>query len=94
MIYPELCKKSLKIPKKVIRNRRLKESDNTMAKRKRTKGPILIKNSFTCSGLKYFVDRIRAFSNIRANAIMHSPISLCKCRARYIDIGYICKNEN
>jgi hypothetical protein len=35
MIYPELLKKSLKIPKKVIRSRRLKKSDNTMAKRKR-----------------------------------------------------------
>jgi hypothetical protein len=42
MIYPELLKKSLKIPKKVIRSRRLKKSDNTMAKRKRTKGHTLI----------------------------------------------------
>jgi hypothetical protein len=31
-------------------------------------------NDFTCAGLKYFVDRIRAFSNIRTNAIMRSLI--------------------
>jgi hypothetical protein len=35
---------------------------------------IVLQNSFTCAGRKYFVDRIRAFSNIRTNANMHSLI--------------------
>ena len=45
---------------------------NGQKKGKRTH--IVLQNSFTCAGLKYFVDRIRALSNIRTNAIMRSLI--------------------
>ena len=55
-----------------------------MNKIKRTKGHTLIYKTAslaviritekTCTGLKYFVDIIRAFSNIRTNANMHSLI--------------------
>jgi hypothetical protein len=43
-------------------------------KKKDKRKHIDLQNSFTCTGLKYFVDRIRAFSNIRTNAIMRSLI--------------------
>ena len=53
-----------------------------MNKIKRTKGHTLIYKTAslaviritekTCAGLKYFVDIIRTFSNIRTNAIMRS----------------------
>ena len=93
MIYPELLKKSLKIPKKVIRSRRWNKSDNTMAKRKRTKGNTLIYKT-TSLVLVLNTNIIRDFSNIRTNVVVRLPISSCKYRVRYIDIGYICKQEN
>jgi hypothetical protein len=41
-------------------------------KKKDKRTHIDLQNSFTCAGLKYFVDIIRAFSTIRTNAIMRS----------------------
>ena len=41
-------------------------------KKKHKRTHIDLQNSFTCAGLKYFVDTIRAFSNILTNAIMCS----------------------
>ena len=93
MIYPELLKKSLKIPKKVIRSRRWNKSDNTMVKRKRTKGHTLIYKTAS-PVLVLNTNVIRDFSYIRTNVVVRLPISSCKCRVRYIDIGYICKQEN
>ena len=68
MIYTELCKNSLKIQKVIIR------SVNGRREQIRTKH-IDLQNSFTCTGLKYFVDIIRAFSNIRTNAEYVTSIS-------------------
>ena len=39
-------------------------------KKKDKRTHIDLQNSCTCTGLKYFVDIIREFSNIRTNAIM------------------------
>ena len=44
-------------------------------KKKDKRTHIDLQNSFTCAGLKYFVDIIRAFSTIRTNAIMQSAYS-------------------
>ena len=50
----------------------------------KTASPVLVLNT----------NVIRDFSYIRTNVVVRLSISSCKCRVRYIDIGYICKQEN
>ena len=68
MIYTELCKNSLKIPKVIIRSRKWEKRENEDKH-------IDLRNSFTCTGLKYCVDIIWAFSNIRTKAEYVTSIS-------------------
>ena len=68
MIYTELRKNSLKIPTVIIRSRKWEKRENEDKH-------IDLQNSFTCTGLKYFVDIIWAFSNIRTNAEYVTSIS-------------------
>ena len=73
MIYTELHRKCLKIPKVVIRSRRWKKNDNATAKRTH----IDLQYSFTCAGLKYFVDIImRSLLFPYANAEYVTSISV------------------